>query len=87
MRLDYGTDLRRSIFAPLDSATISSMKSSILAAVEKYEPRVSVSRFEIVPKSDNSQVDIIMVFSLKGDVLKKTTVSLTVNENGVEING
>lgn len=87
MRLDYGTDLRRSVFAPLDSATISNMKSSILAAVERYEPRVAVSRFEIVPKTDNSQVDIIMVFNLKGDVLRKTVISLTVNENGVEING
>ena len=62
MRLDYGTALRRSVFAPLDAATVSRLKTTILGAIDKYEPRVIVRSFKLTPKPDNSEIDISLVF-------------------------
>ena len=32
MRLDFGTDLRKSVFSPFDSATVEGLRKSILSA-------------------------------------------------------
>ena len=87
MRLDYGTELRASVFAPLDSQTIAVLKESILTAINRYEPRVVVRTFDITPKSDNSEVDISLVFSMKENVFTTEGISLTVNTQGIKING
>ena len=87
MRLDFGTDLRRSVFAPLDSATISALKASINTAIKKYEKRITVRSLEVTPRNDNSQVDVALSFSLKDNVLDVDRIFLTVNTEGVIING
>ena len=85
MRLDYGTDLRRSVFAPLDETTVSNLRQSILNAISKYEPRIVVRSFEVTPESSKSQINVSLVFSLKNSVLAHDTVLLTVNTKGVVI--
>ncbi len=87
MRLDYGTDLRRSVFAPLNETTVNSLRQSVLTAISKYEPRIIVRSFEVIPEDGKSQIDISLVFSLKNSVLAHDTVLLTVNTKGVVIHG
>lgn len=87
MRLDFGTDLRRSVFAPLDGQMVSNLRASIKSAIKKYEKRIVVRSLEITPQNDNSQIDVSISFSIKDNVLDVDRVSLTVNTEGVIVNG
>ena len=87
MRLDFGTDLKKSVFAPLDGATVANLRSSVLDAIAKYEKRVVVRSLELVPQMENSQINIDLVFSVKDDVLSHHQILLSVNTQGVSING
>ena len=87
MRLDFGTNLRRSVFAPLDVRTVSALKQTIETAIKKYEDRVVVRRCEVSPISETSEIRVILVYHLKTDVLNSETIDLTVNQRGVLING
>ena len=87
MRLDFGTDLRTSVFAPMDSQLVQSLRQSILSAIDLYEPRVVVRNLEISPDEANSKVSIELAFSIKNDVFYKDTIILTVDNTGVQIHG
>jgi phage baseplate assembly protein W len=87
MRLDFGTNLRASVFEPLDGATVSDLKSSVLDAIAKYEKRVVIRSFDIHPDISTSRLDIDLVFSLKSDVLSHHQILLSVDTQGVSING
>jgi len=85
MRLDYGTHLRRSVFAPLDGTTVSNLRTSILDAISRYEPRVIVKSFNITPDSEKSRINIELEFSLKDSVLSFHQICLQVDTQGVII--
>ena len=87
MRLDFGTELKRSVFAPLDGATVSQLRQSILDSISKYETRVVVRSLQLTPISDKSQLNVSLVFSVKPDVLSHHTITLSVDTQGVFING
>jgi hypothetical protein len=87
MRLDFGTNLRKAVFSPLDARTISELKQTIASAIKKYEDRVVLTRFEIDPIAEKSEVRIILVYHLKTDVLNSETLDLTINQKRVLING
>ena len=86
MRPDYGTDLRQSVFATLDTVTINNMEATIKAAIERYEPRVIV-RTLTISETENSEVRLSLVFSMKNDVFSTDGVIITINNEGVVING
>lgn len=85
MRLDYGTELRRSVFAPFDGTTISDLRSSVLDSISKYEPRVIVKSFVITPYEDTSRIDIDLEFSLKSSALSFHHIQLRVDSQGVTL--
>jgi phage baseplate assembly protein W len=87
MRYDYGTTLRASVFAPLDSQTVSELRNSIQTAIQKYEPRVVIRELNVVPVTDNSQINVELVFSVKDNVFFTDRIALTVNSQGVQLNG
>jgi len=87
MRLDFGTDVRRSVFDPLDATTLSNLRTTIAAAIEKYEPRVIMQHLGVSASDDESRVDIKLVFSVKEDVLSTESIELTVNANGAILYG
>ena len=86
MAPDFGTTLRSSVFDPLDATTVTSLRQTILTAIEKYEPRVRILNFLIEPKADNSEIDISLVFSLKTDVLITESIHMTVSPNNIVMN-
>jgi len=87
MRYDYGTDVRGSVFAPMDSLLVSNLESSIRNAIDRYEPRAVIRDLQVIPDEQNSSIDIKLVFSMKDNVFFSDQVYLTVNPQGVEING
>jgi uncharacterized protein len=87
MRYDYGTTLRASVFAPLDSQTVSDLRNSIQTAIEKYEPRVIIRELNVVPVTENSQINVELVFSPKDNVFFSDRIALTVDSQGVRLNG
>lgn len=87
MRYDYGTDVRGSVFAPMDSLLVSNLESSIRNAIDRYEPRVVIRDLQVISDEQNSSIDIKLVFSMKDNVFFSDQVYLTVNPQGVEING
>tara|TARA_R110002110_G_scaffold212570_9_gene425534 strand:- start:182 stop:523 length:342 start_codon:yes stop_codon:yes gene_type:complete len=86
MRLDYGTDLRASIFAPLDSVTIDNMRTTIKTAIDIYEPRVIVRSLDI-SSSEASELNLSLVFSMRENVFSTQGIYLTINNQGAVING
>lgn len=87
MNYSYGTILRNSVFAPLDGQLISEIKTSIETAIKRFEPRVSIRTLQVTPNEETSGVDIALVFSIKDNVFSTETINLTVNTQGVQING
>jgi phage baseplate assembly protein W len=87
MRLDYGTNLRTACFEPLDGALLESLRKSILSAISKYEPRIVVRDFEIKSDDSNSRIFLKMVFSIKNNIFYTDQIALTVDSQGVQLNG
>ena len=87
MRLDYGTDLRASVFAPMDSQTMEALENSIVTAVARYEPRVIVRSFKLNPREETSEMYLELAFSMKDNVFATDGIMLTVSTQGVIING
>ena len=87
MNYSYGTLVRSAVFSPLDGELISKVASSIETAIERYEPRVSIRDLKVIPNDAESGVDIRLVFSIKDGVFSTQTINLTVNAQGVQVNG
>ena len=86
MRLDYGTDLRASVFAPLDVVTINNMKDTIEAAIATYEPRIILRSLDIA-QTKESELDVSLVFSMRDNVFSTNGIYLTINSKGATVNG
>jgi phage baseplate assembly protein W len=78
MRPDYGTDIRLTVFEPMDTTTIQTLKGQITQTIAKYEPRVVVQQLNIFPQEDQNTLTVSLVLSTKNDLLTTTSVALTV---------
>ena len=78
MRPDYGTDIRKSVFEPLDTATLQTLRGQITQTIATYEPRVIVQQLNLIPDEDRNSLTISLVLSTKNDLLTTTSVALTV---------
>jgi phage baseplate assembly protein W len=54
MQPNIYSNLRQSLFEPLDSITASSIKNEIESVIGKYEPRVSLTEVNVTPDYDNN---------------------------------
>jgi len=78
MRPDYGTDLRKSLFEPIDSTTLQTLRGQIAETIAKYEPRVVLQQLNIFPQEELNTLTIQLVLSTKNDLLTTTNVEITV---------
>lgn len=62
MRSEYGTDLRRLLFEPLDESLKSFFISMIQDAILLYEPRIQVENILLEDDSPNGRVLITVEF-------------------------
>ena len=66
MNPDYGSDIRRYLFEPLDYGTANQIKGNIRDTIERFEPRISVVRLKASPNYDDNGFDITMTYSIRG---------------------
>ena len=78
MRPDYGTDLRKSVFEPMDTTTIQTLRGQITQTIATYEPRVVVQQLNIIPDESRNSLTVSLVLSTKNDLLTTASVALTV---------
>ena len=66
MNPNYGSDIRRYFFEPLDYGTANQIKGNIRDTIERFEPRISVVRLKASPNYDDNGFDITMTYSIRG---------------------
>ena len=66
MNPNYGSDIRRYLFEPLDYGTANQIKGNIRDTIERFEPRISVIRLKASPNYDDNGFDITMTYSVRG---------------------
>lgn len=67
---DLGSNIRRSLFEPLDDITASTIKNQIENTIENYEPRVSLISVNVQPNYDSYEFDVTINYNIIGiDVL------------------
>ena len=82
---DFGTDIRETIFEPLDGTTVTELKTQISTAIDKYAPEVIINLLEITPDNATQTISIKLVFSTKNNISKNYTMGLLVSEKGASI--
>ena len=78
MRPDYGTDIRKAVFEPMDTTTLQTLRGQITQTIATYEPRAVVQQLNLIPDEDRNSLTISLVLSTKNDLLTTTSVALTV---------
>ena len=66
MNPNYGSDIRRYLFEPLDYGTANQIKGNIRDTIERFEPRISIVRLKASPNYDDNGFDITMTYSIRG---------------------
>ena len=66
MNPNYGSDIPRYLFEPLDYGTANQIKGNIRDTIERFEPRISVVRLKASPNYDDNGFDITMTYSIRG---------------------
>jgi phage baseplate assembly protein W len=52
-RPDIGSNLRRLLFEPMDNVTSATLEREIETVVGNFEPRVSISKIQLIPSNDD----------------------------------
>tara|TARA_R100000458_G_C8230467_1_gene212296 strand:+ start:94 stop:504 length:411 start_codon:yes stop_codon:yes gene_type:complete len=76
MRPDFGTDLRTSMFEPLNSQLVENLRTQILSAIAKYETRVIVKDLSLFPNYENNSLLIKLIITSKDDLLNSELVEI-----------
>ena len=66
MNPQYGSDIRRYLFEPLDYGTSYQIKENIRFSLDKFEPRIVVSNINCVPNFDDNGFDVDLTYTIRG---------------------
>ena len=67
---DIGSNIRKSLFEPLDDITASTIKDQIELTIKNYEPRVSLINVDVTPDYDSYEFNVTINYNIIGiDVL------------------
>ena len=61
-RPDIGSNLRRLLFEPMDNVTSATLEREIETVIGNFEPRVSISKIQLIPDFDNNGYSINLEF-------------------------
>jgi len=59
---EIGSNMRKLLFEPMDTVTASLVQREINETVTNFEPRVSISKIDVVPDYDNNRFQVTMQF-------------------------
>ena len=74
MNPEYGSDIRRYLFEPLDYGTSALVKQNIVTTIGRFEPRISVQEIISRPDFENNGFEITMTYSIVGTSNPPVTV-------------
>ena len=74
MNPNYGSDIRRYLFEPLDYGTANQIKNNIRDTIETFEPRIRVLQISATPNFDDNGFDITMTYNVIGTDTPPVTV-------------
>ena len=63
---ELGCDVQNMLFEPLDYASAGTIKQEIRETIDRYEPRVTVTRIECTPDFDNNGYNVEMQYTIIG---------------------
>ena len=66
MNPQYGSDIRRYLFEPLDYGTSYQIKENIRFSLDKFEPRIVISNINCVPNFDDNGFDVDLTYTIRG---------------------
>lgn len=58
MRPGFGTNVRKTLFNGITTGSMTSLRSNILEAIAKYEPRVTVNNLVILSNPEENKITI-----------------------------
>ena len=66
MNPNYGSDIRKYLFEPLDYGTSYLIKGNIQSTIDEFEPRISVLRLSCKPNFNDNGFDVEMTYRIQG---------------------
>ena len=63
---ELGCDVQNMLFEPLDYASAGSIKQEIRETIDRYEPRINVTRLVCNPDFDNNGYNVEMQYTIVG---------------------
>jgi len=63
---ELGCDVQNMLFEPLDYASAGTIKQEIRETIDRYEPRVTVTKIECTPDFDNNGYNVEMLYTIVG---------------------
>ena len=66
MNPDYGSDIRRYLFEPLDYGTANQITGNIKSTIDTFEPRITVLNLRALPNMDDNGFDVEMTYEIRG---------------------
>ena len=66
MMPDYGGNIRKYLFEPLDYGTSQQIVGGIQCAIEKYEPRIGIRNLSARPNKEENGYDVEMTYIIRG---------------------
>ena len=82
---EYGVDLRRFIFEPVDDFTTEIIKDDIETKLPVMEPRITVSRVQVVGDPDTNTYDISLQINVPSLDVEGLTIKSQLNSTGYTI--
>ena len=61
-RPDIGSNLRRLLFEPMDNVTSTTLEREIETVIGNFEPRVSISKIQLIPDFNNNGYSVNLEF-------------------------
>ena len=77
-RREFGSRLTDLLFDPMDDTTVSRMRTNLLGAIRKWEPRIAVSNIQVTPVYETQSYYIGFEFIVPALQNKPGTFSLSV---------
>ena len=66
MNPNYGSDIRRYLFEPLDYGTAQQIIGNIEFTISKWEPRIQILNLDAIPNYNDNGFDVEMTYEIIG---------------------
>ena len=63
---ELGCDVQNMLFEPLDYASAGTIKQEIRETIDRYEPRVTVTKLDCTPDFDNNGYNVEVEYTIVG---------------------